>query len=61
MKRLSISALLVNDNDLDCKEKEPNLEDIKIDALGFISSDLDKYDLIVYKGRLGVKTLRLRV
>ena len=61
MKRLSLTTLLVDDNDLDCKKKEPTLNDIKVDALGFVTSDLDKYDLIIYKGRLGTKTLRLRI
>lgn len=61
MRRLSLSTLLVDDNDLDCKKKEPTLNDIRVDALGFVISDLDKYDLIVYKGRLGTKVLRLRV
>lgn len=61
MKRLSLTTLLVDDNDLDCKKKEPTLADIRLDALGFVTSDLDKYDLIVYKGRLGTKTLRLRI
>ena len=61
MKRLSLTTLLVDDNDLDCKKKEPTLVDIRLEALGFVMSDLDKYDLIVYKGRLGTKTLRLRI
>ena len=61
MKRISVLTLLVDDNDLECRKKEPTLADIKIEALGFIASDLDKYDMIVYKGRLGTKTLRLRI
>ena len=61
MKRLSLTTLLVDDNDLDCKKKAPPLADIRLEALAFVMSDLDKYDLIVYKGRLGTKTLRLRI
>ena len=61
MERISVLTLLVDDNDLECRKKEPTLADIKVEVLGFIASDLDKYDMIVYKGRLGTKTLRLRI
>ena len=61
MKRISVLTLLVDDNDLECRKKEPTLADLKVEVLGFIASDLDKYDMIVYKGRLGTKTLRLRI
>ena len=61
MKRISVLTLLVDDKDLECRKKEPTLADIKVEVLGFIASDLDKYDMIVYKGRLGTKTLRLRI
>lgn len=62
MKRIVLQTLVVDDNDLDCKKskEEMTVEDIKLESLGFILSDLDKYDLIVYKGRLGKKVLRIQ-
>jgi len=62
MLRKSISVLVVDDQDMDCKKKleDRTLEDIKLSSVGFLLSDLEKYDLIVYKGKLGQKILRLR-
>lgn len=62
MKRIVLQTLVVDDNDLECKKskEEMTVEDIKLESLGFILSDLDKYDLIVYKGRLGKKVLRIQ-
>ena len=62
MLRKSISVLIVDDQDMDCKKKleDRTLEDIKLSSVGFLLSDLEKYDLIVYKGKLGQKILRLR-
>jgi len=60
-----LSTLIVNDDDLECRKgkekKEIKLEDIKLSSVGFVMSDLEKFDLIVYKGRLGKKVLRVRV
>lgn len=63
MTRKDVKVLIVDDQDLDCKKKkeEITLEDIGISNVGFLLSDLDKYDIIVYKGKLGKKILRLRV
>ena len=65
MERRTLSTLIVNDDDLECRkgkeEKEIKLEDIKLSSVGFVTSDLEKFDLIVYKGRLGKKVLRIRV
>ena len=65
MERRTLSTLIVNDDDLECRKgkekKEIKLEDIKLSSVGFITSDLEKFDLIVYKGRLGKKVLRIRV
>ena len=64
MERKTLSALIVNDDDLECRKgkekKEIKLEDIKLSSVGFVMSDLEKFDLIVYKGRLGKKVLRIR-
>ena len=65
MERKMLSTLIVNDDDLECRKgkekKEIKLEDIKLSSIGFIMSDLEKFDLIIYKGRLGKKVLRIRV
>lgn len=65
MERRMLSTLIVNDDDLECRKgkekKEIKLEDIKLSSVGFIMSDLEKFNLIVYKGRLGKKVLRIRV
>lgn len=65
MERKTLSTLIVNDDDLECRKgkekKEIKLEDIKLSSVGFVMSDLEKFDLIVYKGRLGKKVLRIRV
>lgn len=62
MKRLTALTLIVDDNDLECKKdrSEVRLEDIKLSSVGFVASDLDRYDMIIYLGRLGKKILRLR-
>ena len=60
-----LSTLIVNDDDLECRKgkekKEIKLEDIKLSSVGFVMNDLEKFDLIIYKGRLGKKVLRVRV
>lgn len=58
MKRLNLLCLVVNDDDLECK-KETDLNRISISSVGFIASDLERFDMIIYKGRLGQKVLRL--
>ena len=65
MERKMLSTLIVNDDDLECRKgkekKEIKLEDIKLSSVGFVMKDLEKFDLIIYKGRLGKKVLRIRV
>ena len=63
MIRKDVKVLIVDDQDLDCKKKkeEITLEDIGINNVGFLLSDLEKYNIIIYKGRLGKKVLRLQV
>lgn len=65
MERKMLSTLIVNDDDLECRKgkekKEIKLEDIKLSSVGFVMNDLEKFDLIIYKGRLGKKVLRIRV
>lgn len=63
MTRKDVKVLIVDDQDLDCRKKkeEITLEDIGINNVGFLLSDLEKYNIIIYKGRLGKKVLRLQV
>lgn len=61
MKRLAVNVLIVDDNDLDCHIKEPTLDSIKLSSIGFLMADLEKYKIIVYKGKLGKKILRFQV
>lgn len=61
MKRLNLLTLLVNDDDLDCFKKEPSLDNISLASMGFILPDLEKYNCIIYKGKLGTKILKLNV
>ena len=63
MDRKLLNTLIVNDNDLECtkEEKEITLDDIKLSSVGFKAADLEKFDIIVYKGKLGKKALKLKV
>lgn len=63
MDRKLLNTLIVNDNDLECRkeEKEITLDDIKLSSVGFKAANLEKFDIIVYKGKLGKKALKLKV
>lgn len=66
MDRKLLNTLIVNDDDLECRkkeerEKEITLDDIKLSSVGFKAADLEKFDIIVYKGKLGKKALKLKV
>lgn len=63
MDRKLLNTLIINDNDLECRkeEKEITLDDIKLSSIGFKAADLEKFDIIVYKGKLGKKALKLKV
>lgn len=63
MDRKLLNTLIVNDNDLECRkeEKEITLDDIKLSSVGFKAADLEKFDIIVYKGKLGKKALKLKI
>ncbi len=62
MRRGLLNVLFVDDNDLICKKKgeERTLADINIAKVGFVSSDLEAFDMIVYEGQLGKKILKIR-
>ena len=54
-----MNVLLVDDNDLECKCKK-ELDQINIGSLAFTTADLEKFDLIFYKGQAGTKLIRSR-
>ena len=56
-----INTLIVGDDDLECTKKEVTLDSINLSKVGFLMKDMEKYDLIVYKGIHGKKVLRIRV
>ena len=60
MERRMINTLIVNDQDLNCNCDSLTLEEITISKLGFVNADLDKFDLIVYKGKRGSKVIRTK-
>jgi hypothetical protein len=63
MDRIIEKILIVNDDDLECNkdQKEIELDDIKLNNVGFVTKDLEQFKVIVYKGRLGKKVLRLNI
>ena len=58
MKRKVMNALIVDDNDLNCNCEGLTLEEINLGKAGFVNVDLEKFDLIVYKGKRGKKILK---
>lgn len=60
MERRVVNTLIVDDNDLDCNCEKVTLDNMTILNLGFISKDIEKFDLIVYVGKRGTKVLRSR-
>ena len=58
MKRKMMNTLIVDDNDLNCKCEGLTLEEINLGKVGFVNVDLEKFDLIVYKGKRGKKILK---
>ena len=60
MERRMINTLIVNDQDLNCNCDSLTLDEINISKLGFVNADLDKFDLIVYKGKRGSKVVRTK-
>lgn len=56
-----VTALIVNDEDLECKDKkEKTLEELNLASLTFNFKDLKQFDLIVYSGKKGRKILKCR-
>jgi hypothetical protein len=58
MERRMIQTLLVDDNDLECKCENLKLRDIDLGRLGFVNADLEKFDMIIYKGSKGTKIIK---
>jgi hypothetical protein len=62
MDRMQLNTLIVNDDDMECQKdkSEITLDDIKLSKVGFIAEDLAKYDAIIYKGKYGIKLLKIK-
>ena len=60
MERLIFNTLIVNDDDLDCDCKETTLENMTIANVGFRLPDIERFDMVIYKGKRGQKILRSR-
>jgi hypothetical protein len=60
MERLILNTLIVNDDDLDCDCKETTLENMTIANVGFRLPDIERFDMVIYKGKRGQKILRSR-
>ena len=59
MERLKLNTLILGDEDLDCSgNKEVTLKELSIAHIGFISSDIEKFDLVIYSGKKGKKVLK---
>jgi hypothetical protein len=58
MERRMINTLIVNDDDLDCDCKETTLENLSIANVGFRLPDIERFDMVIYKGKRGEKILR---
>ena len=58
MKRYSIQTLTVNDDDLNCKDLSKEIDTINLGTLSFVSSDLDRFQSIIYVGSRGIKILK---
>ncbi len=59
MERKMMNTLIVGDNDLNCKCEGLTLDEINVGKLGFVNADLEKFDLIIYKGSRGKKIIKL--
>jgi hypothetical protein len=53
-----MNTLIVDDNDLNCNCEGLTLEEINLGKVGFVNVDLEKFHLIVYKGKRGKKILK---
>ena len=58
MERIIMNTLIVNDDDLDCDCKETTLDSMTIANVGFRLPDIEKFDIVIYKGTRGEKILR---
>lgn len=58
MKKIELATLIVDDNDLECKNDKTTITDLNLNSLNFRYEDVEKFDLIVYKGKKGTKILK---
>ena len=60
MNKVKLDTLIVNDDDLECRNDKTTLTDLNLSNLNFNLDDVERFDLIVYKGKKGTKILKSR-
>lgn len=58
MKVLKLETLIVDDNDLECKNDKTSLTDLNLNNLNFKFEDIERFELIIYRGTKGTKVLK---
>jgi hypothetical protein len=58
MKVLKLETLIVDDNDLECKNDKTSLTDLSLNNLNFKFEDIERFELIIYRGTKGTKVLK---
>lgn len=59
MKKANVNLLIVDDNDFECSKEKPTLKDVDISKLSFSMADLKRFEVIIYRGKLGTKVIKL--
>lgn len=58
MNKQTIQTLVINDDDLNCKDMTKDIDTINLSSVAFVSSDLDRFQSIIYSGSRGIKILK---
>lgn len=58
MIKLEIKTLIVDDNDLECKNDKTTLTELSLNNLSFNIEDIEMFELIIYRGKKGTKILK---
>lgn len=53
-----MKTLFIDDNDLNCKCEDLTLGELNITHVGFSSSLLDTFDMVIYSGKKGTKIIK---
>lgn len=58
MDRRVIKTLIIDDNDLNCKCEDLTINELNITHVGFSTSLMDNFDMIIYSGKKGSKIIK---